>query len=208
MDSMILTGLREVADATIRLAQRQGFVLPSEIREVLTQSHLPEGQWKDVVALARPALRYRQGRYYYQTAVSTRLREEQQHQRAAQRAVRELVRRHRADHAPADRRRQDRADFIQPVTVRLEDRRALAVLSRDLSPTGIRLIGTQSLLGRKIQILIPRADHADPWRFVARILWTCAVGDGLFENGGNFLGMADETEDAPPALVIHADPVR
>jgi hypothetical protein len=194
---MMLTALQEVADATVRRAQRQGFILPREIREELSQSHLPEGQWKDVLALARACLRYRQGRYYYRTAVSSRLREEQQHQREVRLAVRQLVRQHRATSSAPDRRRQDRADFIEAVTVRLADGRSLAVLSRDLSPTGIRLVGTQSLLGHKLQVFIPRAGSPDPWCFTARILWTCAVGDGLFENGGTFLGMAEASADDP-----------
>ena len=28
---------------------------------------------------------------------------------------------------------------------------------------------------------------AAPWVFQARILWTCALGDGMYENGGSFL---------------------
>ena len=87
------------------------------------------------------------------------------------------------------RRQQGRADFIQPVKVRIDSQRELAVLSRDLSETGIRLIGTHSLLGHKVEVTIPRPEGGDPCCFLTRILWTCVVGDGLFENGGTFLEM-------------------
>ena len=57
---------------------------------------------------------------------------------------------------------------------------------------GIRLVGTSSLLGQKILVLIPRIDEKEPLTLRARILWTCAVGDGLYENGGNFLEIVEE----------------
>ena len=70
--------------------------------------------------------------------------------------------------------------FVQPVTVRTEDGRALTLLSRDLSKTGIRLIGASSLLGRRVEVEVVDSEAGKPARFVVRVLWTCAVGDGLF----------------------------
>jgi hypothetical protein len=120
------------------------------------------------------------------TVVSPRLEEEQRQHRTIHQAVRRLIREHKQK-SPADRRANDRVDFIHPIKVRLEDGREFGLLSRDLSTTGIRLIGTRSLLGHKVTVFVPRADDLEPVRFSVRILWTCTVGDGLFENGGTFL---------------------
>lgn len=82
-----------------------------------------------------------------------------------------------------ERREAGRIEFIQPVVVTTEDGRRLTVLSRDLSTSGIRLIGTRRLLGQKINIRMGVYD------FVARVLWSCPIGDDLVENGGNFLSV-------------------
>jgi hypothetical protein len=119
-----------------------------------------------------------------------RLQAERQ-RREVNTAVKELIRHYKQNHASEERRRQGRIDFLQTVKVRLENNRELTVLSRDLSVDGIRLVGTSSLLGQKIQVLIPRMDEKEPLALKARILWTCAVGDGLFENGGNFLEIVE-----------------
>src|SRR5579871_4131284 len=188
---MTMTDLQTVANAVVRRAERQGFVLPSEIRAELAHLSMPQKQWKEVVALSRPVLRFRQGRYYYQAVVSPRMREEKRHQRAIHLTVRQLIREYKKTHALGDRRQQGRADFIQPVKIRIENQRELAVLSRDLSETGIRLIGTQSLLGQKVEVVIPRSNTGQPYCIRTRILWTCSVGDGLYENGGTFLEMVE-----------------
>jgi len=107
------------------------------------------------------------------------------------RAVRRLIRQHRAAAARVERRGQDRLDYVQPVKVRTEDDREFTLLSRDLSSTGIRLVGTRRLLGQKVRISIPQPEDGPPCHFVVRILWTCAVGDDLFENGGSFLEVED-----------------
>jgi hypothetical protein len=120
-------------------------------------------------------------------AVRTRVREEKRQQLAIQQAVRQLIRYYKKSGSLADRRRHDRADFIQTVKVRFEDGRELTLLSRDLSTNGIRLIGTQSLLGQKLRVSLPLCDGEEPCCFQVRILWTCRVGDGLFENGGTFV---------------------
>jgi hypothetical protein len=184
---MISANLQGIADLVIRRAQRQGFVVPREVREVLTGAGLSGSLWKDVVAVARPSLRYRQGRYYYQAPVSPRVAQEQSQQRSIQRIVRQLIRQHKSASGNVERRGEDRVDFIQPVKVRTEDQREFTLLSRDLSATGIRLIGTRRFLGQKVSVAIPNPEGPNPWNFLVRILWTCPVGEDLVENGGTFL---------------------
>jgi hypothetical protein len=186
---MIMTNLEGVANAVVSRAQRQGFIVPREIRQELSEAGLPEDLWREVVALADASLSYRQGRYHYVNAVSPRLELEQNQQRLVQRALRQLIRQCKSEAARLDRRQNGRVDFIQPVKVRTEDGRERTLLSRDISTAGIRLIGTRSLLGQKVRVLIPRGEQEEPRCFVVRILWTCAIGDELFENGGTFLEM-------------------
>jgi hypothetical protein len=183
---MISVNLQGMADLVIRQAQRQGYILPRQVRTVLNEAGLCESLWKDVLAVARPSLTYRKGRYYYTTPVSDRVRQEQAHQFDIRKSVREIIRRHRSS-TRVERREEDRIDLVQPVQVRTEDGREYTLLTRDLSPTGIRLIGTRRLLGQKLRVRIPKADDATTWEFVVRILWTCAVGDDLVENGGAFV---------------------
>jgi len=183
---MTLTDIQEVANTMVQRAQVRGYVVPREIRQELSHAGLPDGQWKEVVDLARPSLYYRQGRYYYVTTVSPRLRAELSQQERIHQTIRQLIRRHKQNASQVERRRQDRIDFIQPVKVQTEDRREFSLLSRDLSPTGIRLIGTRSLLGQKIRVVI-QDNQEEPTVFLVRVLWTCAIGDDLFENGGAFL---------------------
>jgi hypothetical protein len=184
---MISTNLQGVADQVIRRAQRQGFVVAREVREVLCDAGMSDALWKDVLAVARPALSYRRGRYYYRAPVSARVAQAQSQQLGIQKAVRQLIRRHRKDADRVERRERDRIDFVQPVRIRTEDHKELTQLTRDLSSTGIRLIGTRRLLGQKIHVLIPDPDGQQGWDFLVRILWTCPVGEDLVENGGAFL---------------------
>ena len=184
---MSTTLLQPVADAILRLAKRQGFVLARDVRAELRVAGLPEEQWKDVLALTRAVLVYRQGRYCHKEAFSPRLQKEHAQQQAIQKAIRRLIKQHRQRGKDDERRRQARVDFIQPVKVRTEDGHEHALLSRDLSATGIRLLGTKRLLGQKVQLELPGGDGNPPCRLLTRILWTCAVGDDLFENGGSFL---------------------
>ncbi len=187
---MISTNLQGVAELVIRQAQRQGYILPRQVRTVLNGAGVCESLWKDVLAVARPALAYRKGRYYYSVPVSDRVRQEQSQQLGAQKVIRQIIRQHRSA-AGVERREEDRIDFVQPVKVTTGDGREFTLLSRDLSATGIRLIGTRRFLGQKVRIAIPAADGKTTWEFVVRILWTCAVGEDLVENGGTFLEMAD-----------------
>ena len=184
---MISTNLQGVAELVTRRARRQGFVVPNEVREELTQAGVPETMWKDVIALARPVLSYRKGRYYYSPPVSDRVRQEQTQQRDVIKVIRQLIRFYRKEAKEFERRGEDRYDFIQTVQVITEDDRKLTLISRDLSSTGIRLLGIHRLLGQKIRVLIPRPGSDEPWNFLVRVLWTCAVGDDLIENGGTFL---------------------
>jgi len=184
---MLTATLQGVADTVVRLAQRQGYVVPRDIRSELKQAGLPDDRWKEVVDLARQSLNCRQGRYYHIAALSPRLQQEQMQQRQIQRAIRRVIRWHEQTANPEERRQQDRVDFIEPVTVQMEDGRQFTLLSRDLSPTGIRLVGTRRLLGQKVRVSLPQGEGTEPVTFVVRILWTCAIGDDLFENGGTFL---------------------
>jgi hypothetical protein len=184
---MLTANLQGVADAVVRRAQRQGSLTPDEVQQELAQAGVPEGMWEDVLGLCRRSLRRRQDRYHYVT-VKKPLSKEQQH-RALQRVIRGLIRRHKQTQR-VERRGQDRIDFVQPVRVLTEDLRTLHLLSRDLSTTGIRLIGTRSLLGQKLRVFLGEGPAA--CSLLVRILWTCAVGDDLFENGGMFLETGDE----------------
>src|SRR5262245_36758647 len=186
---MSASNLQGVADQVVRRAQSQGSVLAREVREELARAGLAESLWKDVLALARPSLTYRRGRYHYTAPLSERVRAEQSHQQDIRTAVERLIRRHQAaEAARVERREQGRVDFMLPVKVVTEDNRSLPFLSRDVSATGIRIVGTRRLLGQKVHILVPTPDGATV-DFHARILWTCPVGDDLIENGGNFLSV-------------------
>jgi hypothetical protein len=191
--------LQSIADTVVRRAQRQGYVVPREVRAELALAGLPEGRWKDVLALARESLHYRQGRYYYLHAVSPALREQQSQQQRVASAVRAILRHHRDATAERERREAERTDYVQPIQAHTEDGRRLNLLTRDLSPHGIRLLATRSLLGQKLRLTLPAAGKSAGPRLAVRILWTCAVGDELFENGGTFLELLpDEPEPASP----------
>ncbi len=184
---MLLTDLKGVADAVIRRAQRQGSLSPDDLKDELTRAGLPDESWEDVLSMCRRSLRHRQGRYHYTPARGRS--EAVKQQLALRRTVRQLIRRHKQAQR-VERRGHDRTDFIQPVRVQTEDQRELNLLSRDLSPTGIRLIASRSLLGHKIRLFL--GEGAETCTLTVRILWTCAVGDNLFENGGMFLETAEE----------------
>jgi hypothetical protein len=192
-----LPKLKEVAHSVVRRAERQGSLLPREIREELARAGLGEKQWKHVVAQAKPALRFRQGRYYFQAPVSARLREQRRHHKTIHNHVRQLIRLYKKTHARSERRQQGRTDFVQPVKVRSEGRE-ITLLSRNLSLAGICLVGTESLLGKKVHVLIPHAESPEPLDFLVRIVWTSTIGDGLFENGGTFLEFVEGQAEEQP----------
>jgi hypothetical protein len=200
---MSASDLHGIAETVIRLAQRQGYVVPREVRAELARAGLPEDRWKDVLALTREALHYRQGRYYYLDPVSPALRQQQSQQQMVANAVREVIRRHRAGGAGSERRESERIDYLQPVKAQAEDGKELNLLTRDLSPAGIRLLASRSLLGQRLRVALPGAGKAPGPHLVVRILWTCAVGDDLFENGGTFLELLPES--APALKVVRED---
>ncbi len=179
--------LQDVADSILRLAKRQGHVTAREIRSEVRLAGLEETAWKDALALVRSSLVLRQGRYYHKEAYNPRVQKEHAQQLAIQKVIRRLIRLHKERAKSDERRGQVRIDFIQPVKIRTEDGAEHTLMSRDLSTTGVRLLGTRRLLGHKIQLTLPSGTDQPPCRLLVRILWTCAVGDDLFENGGNFL---------------------
>jgi len=190
-----MASIEQVAEAVVRRAQRQAYVVPREVRAELRLAGLDDQQWKDVVTLAKTNLFYRQGRYYYAgNVVSPRLRQEQEQHRKIHKAIDLILKRHRTDLKDNERRGQTRVDFIQAVTVQTEHGNPMTLLSRDLSATGIRLLGTHRLLGQKVRVDIPQEESDPPLRLLVRILWTCSVGDGLFESGGNFLEIVEDGE--------------
>lgn len=184
---MATQSLEMVADTVLRLAKRQGHLTAREIRSEMRIAGLNESAWKDALALIRSSLVLRQGRYYHKEAYNPRLQKEHAQQLAIQKVIRRLIRQHKERAKSDERRGQMRIDFIQPVKVRTEDGAEHTLMSRDLSTTGVRLIGTKRLLGHKVQLILPTGPDQPPCRLLVRILWTCAVGDDLFENGGSFL---------------------
>jgi hypothetical protein len=179
--------LQAIADGVVRLAQLEGSIRPKDVREELERAGESAALWKDVLALARPSLNFWGGRYYYSAPISDRLREEQDHQASVALAARDVIDRLREAANSKERRGEERIDFIQPVQVLTEDGRAFTLVSRDFSTSGMRLLGARSLLGQKVQVRLAMGPDGDAWCFVLRILWTCAVGDDLFENGGAFI---------------------
>jgi PilZ domain len=183
--------LQPIADALLRLAKQQGFVTSRDVRAELRIAGLDETAWKDAIALVQTSLVHRQGRYYDKGAFSPRMQKRHSQEQAIRKAIRRLIKLHRSRHKADERRGQARIDFIQPVKVRTDDGKEFALMSRDLSATGVRLLGTKRLLGQKVQLELPGGDGEPACRMVVRILWTCAVGDDLFENGGSFLELVE-----------------
>src|SRR5689334_18558253 len=93
---MISVNLQGVAELVVRQAQRNGYILPRQVRTVLSEAGLCESMWKDVLAVARASLTYRKGRYYYTVSVSDRVRQEREQQNGIHEAVREIIRRYRS----------------------------------------------------------------------------------------------------------------
>jgi hypothetical protein len=183
--------LQPVADVVLRLAKRQGHVTARDVRSELRIAGLPEERWKEAVALVQNSLVHRQGRYYHKDSFSPRVQKEYAQQQAIQKVIRKLIKQHRSRGKDDERRNQARVDFIQPVKIRTADGKEYALMSRDLSATGVRLLGTKRLLGHKVQLELPSGNAEAACRLSVRILWTCSVGDDLFENGGSFVELLD-----------------
>jgi hypothetical protein len=185
---MMTANLQGTVDAVLDRAQRQGSVTPEDVQDELTRAGVPEELWEEVLTQCRRSLRKRRDRYHFVSAARQNSARERQ-RLAVRRAVRAIIRRHRAAEQ-VERRGQDRIDFIQPVRVRTDDGRERHLLSRDLSTTGIRLIATRSLLGQKMRLFLGEGENT--CSLAVRVLWTCAVGDDLFENGCMFLDSDEE----------------
>ncbi len=183
---MTAINLQAVADQVVQRARQQGYVVQREVRDELRRAGIAETLWKDVLALGRASLSFRNGRYYYASPVSDRVRAELSQQQDVQAAVEQLLKGQQASANNPERREQDRVEFVQQVKVVTEDGQEATLLSRDLSTTGIRLVGTRRLLGQKVRVIISGPDGADR-EFLVRILWTCPVGEDLVENGGAFV---------------------
>src|SRR5882672_3406014 len=147
---MTVVEIPEIATRVLDRAQQQGYVTRREIRDELRKSGQPDTSWRDVLAVLRESLHFRQGRYTYVCQFDSRLEQELLRQRRIHRSVREVMRRHRSQENGHERRRQGRIDFIKPVKVTTSDGHEYTLLSRDLSLTGIHLIGSRSFLGQKI----------------------------------------------------------
>jgi hypothetical protein len=197
--------LSGVAEAVRRRAQSQGFVVSRDIRAELARAGMAESLWKQVVNEVGAALSCRGGRYYYVPAGPSRMRarvrrDYRQHQHMST-AVRFLIRQQRAlDAVYVERRRHPRVNFVCPVQVQTADRRLLNFLSREISISGVRLIGTVGLQGQKVHVWIPRPGRdAERCCFLVQVLWSAAVADGLHESGGLFVELV---EAAPSPLKL------
>jgi hypothetical protein len=181
-----MVDLQRVVDAVTRRAAEQGSLLPREVRQEIANAGADPSLWKQVIKLAGPSLELRRGRYHYVASASPLRERQQRQQQVIHDAVHALVEQYRAAVAQQERRETDRITFIQPVSVELPDGRLHAVLTKDISPSGLRLLGGRSLLGQKLRVTVPRPDGT-PVVFLVRVLWSCMVGDDLYENGGSFL---------------------
>jgi hypothetical protein len=193
---MATTDLQGVADAVVRRAESQGYVVAKDVRDELAKAGLAQAQWKDVLELAKPSLRYRQRRYYYEqpglSFVRDHPREDQRQKREVHQAIRDLIRRYQERVVEDDRRMLGRIHFIQPIQVVTEDQRELNCVSRDLSVNGMRLLGKYNLVGQRVRVWIPRMEEEGTrYCFLVQILWSSQIGDDLFENGGFFLEIAE-----------------
>src|SRR5207245_1746160 len=81
---------------------------------------------------------------------------------------RAILRRHRTTTAQRERREAERTDYVHPGQAQTEDAPRLNLLTRDLSPSRIRLLSTRSLLGQKLRLTLPAARKAAGPRLVVR----------------------------------------
>lgn len=183
--------LQTVADELLQRAKDQGFVVQQEIWEALESAGLPAECWQDVLELVHPSLEYDQGKFYVRSVPRSRLELEQDEHRRIRDTMRELLTRYRAEDECQERRGEERIAFVQPLKVQTEDDQEFNVLSQNLSLSGIRLVSNRSLLGRKLRLYCPTNDETgDHVVLVTRILWSSAIADGLYKNGGLFLELA------------------
>lgn len=125
-----------------------------------------------------------------------RARHDHRQLQAIQQAVRSLIRKQRQkDRSHHERRAHKRIDFARPVLMQTEDGRLLHGMSREVSLSGIRLVGTVRLLGQKLRLWIPYPEAENQtFGFLVRILWSAEIASQLYENGGVLLErLEDET---------------
>src|SRR5439155_22177526 len=84
--------LQDIAELIGQRAQREGCVRAQDVRQELERAGKSPRLWKDVLALARPSLNLRRGRYYYTPAVSDRLRQQLDQRATVTRAAQEIIR--------------------------------------------------------------------------------------------------------------------
>lgn len=191
--------------AVLRSAQRQEFIVPRQVRDELRRAELPEHCWKEVIQQAGSALTCRHSRYYFVPSGPTRMRARARHDQrqleAIQQAVRSLIRKERRkDRSHDERRVHKRIDFARPILIQTEDGRLLHGMSREISLSGIRLVGTARLLGQKLRVWIPYPEvKGQTYGFVVRILWSAEIASQLYENGGVLLERL-ENETAPDEM--------
>ena len=194
---MLKTDMQRIVEIVCRRARRQGFVSPQEVRDALARAGLPEAQWVEVVSLAGDMLSNHDGCLYY-SGPAAEISPEQRRQRQLIRAVRRLIHGYKAS-VQEERRRQGRFDFVHPVHVQTEDGRTFTLLSCDLSVSGIRIVAPFSLLGKKIRVTLPDTHGAVYRCFNVQVVWSSLIGEGLYENGATFIGVANfTTTDAAP----------
>ncbi len=94
--------------------------------------------------------------------------------------------------APHERRQQVRMPFLHPILIIKADGTTRRWLSRDLSLDGLRLLGTEQLVGQTVRVVIlPTTPDTPPWSFTLQVLWSAVVGDGLVDSGGRLLSVAE-----------------
>lgn len=179
--------LRRATENVLRRAEAQGTITSSEVRAELAALGLGEDLWKDVLAGARTSLRFADGVYHFQAPVTGRAAAEKGRLDAVVAAIRGLLDSQRR--RGVDRRGEERVEYVHPATVLDDAGGEHRVLTRDLSPTGVRLIGTRRLLGQKVRLRLEGPGSEGAWVFRVQVVWTAEVGDDLFENGGAFLGL-------------------
>lgn len=186
--------LRQATEVVLQRAAESGSLLPRQIRSAVAQAGVDPNRWKEVVALAGSHLVHRKGRYFYVSPTSPQRLTAEQRAQAIHQAVHELVVHYRKTVELQERREADRLTFIQPVEVETDDGQVYRMLTKDISASGLRLLGNRGLLGQRLRVRIP-APKGKEFAFVVRILWTCMVGDDLYENGGNIVELLSAPAD-------------
>ncbi|GBD35923.1 hypothetical protein HRbin36_01038 [bacterium HR36] len=181
----------------LQRAETRGYILPQEIQQELRRLGLGTRLWRQFIERAGSFLTYQNGRYYYVPSLTgNRLHEEERqlHVRALLQALIDSCK--RSQHH-VERRSADRVEVYWPVTLTLEDGTAHRAVTRDISVSGIRFLGSRSLLGQRIVVRLT-LNNGHEHVFSVRILWTCEVGDSLYENGGSVLQvLSPDTKSFP-----------